>query len=301
MSLGGPVLRQHVVEFIDGTGIKTDGVVDTSDTASPFSWTVPAGVTKLYVTGCGGGSGGGGGRAAIATQRGGGGGGGAGLCVMNLPVDVVPGTQLTISIGSAGLGSAAGAATSAAGSTTISPVVMAVGNVGSTTLTLTGGGPVFTGVANGRAGGNGGQIFGISGGGTVAPTVGVAVVNVVSNYYFARGGAGGGGGSTTGSVAGSDGGDAGSGAFGNWMDKGGVTAAVGGTGGTDGTNSCGGGGAGASSFFGNGGNGGGNASASSQNGTNATGYGAGGGAGGGGGDGGDGTKGYVRFVYWSAD
>ena len=74
MSLGGPVLRQHVVEFIDGTGVKTDGVVDTSDTATPFSWVVPVGVTKLYITGCGGGAGGSGGHDS-ATSAGGGGGG----------------------------------------------------------------------------------------------------------------------------------------------------------------------------------------------------------------------------------
>lgn len=300
MSLGGPVLRQHIVEFIDGTGIKTDGVVDTSDTASPFSWTVPVGVTKLYVTGCGGGSGGGAGRNG-SVNRGGGAGGGAGLCVMNLPVDVVPGSTLTITIGSAGLGATAGTATSNAGSTTIAPVVMAIGNVGATTLTLTGGGSTPAGQNIGRTGSFGGQIFGVGGLGGQVNAAGGSSINAVSSYYMARGGAGSGAGQTTGTLPGTDGGGAGSGAFGNWMDKGGVTAATGGTGGTDGTYSLGGGGAGASSFFGNGGNGGGNAGGTSQNGTNATGYGAGGGGGGGNGNGGDGTKGYIRFVYWSAD
>lgn len=299
MSLGGAVLRQHVVEFIDGVGIKTDGILNTADTATPFSWTVPAGVTRLFVTGCGGGGGGTAGNWDNATTSGGGGGGGAGMGVISWPVDVLPETQLTIAIGSGGTGGLFNsyAASVPGGNTTISPVLTPFGNVASNTFSLIGGGgnPSASG-ANGRTGGLGGQIYTVHGS---ASGFSGSPVYTLFGHLVLGGGSAGGNANATASVAGNNGAS---------MNSGWLTAAMGvtpsgGIGGTTGTRSCGGGGAGAASLFGNGGNGGGNASGTSQAGTNATGYGAGGGAGGGGnnGNGGNGTKGYLRFVYWSTD
>lgn len=302
-------MQQHVVEFIDGIGVKTDGVINESDNATPFNWVVPVGVTKLYITGCGGGAGGSGGHDS-ATSAGGGGGGGSGLCALNVPIDVTPGETLSIAIGSGGTGGTAGqGATSSGGNTTVSPVQPSIFNVNSTTFKLLGGGagavPGSTNL-NGRTGGRPGLLNAVvtQAGGTngSTPTVGTVGGNTTIHRNFtARGGSGGGGANTTGSNPGADGGGSQASVFLNWMHESGVTAPSAGLGGTNGSRSSGGGGVGGNSLFGNGGNGGGNAGGTSQNGTNATGYGAGGGGGGGGGNGGNGTKGYIRFVYWSAD
>lgn len=297
MSLGGAVLRQHVVEFIDGVGIKTDGIVDTADTATPFSWTVPAGVTRLFVTGCGGGGGGSPGNWDNATTAGGGGGGGAGMGIISWPVDVLPETQLTIAIGAGGPGGASNTyGGTKGGNTTISPVLTPFGNVASNTFSLLGGGSAsVANGGNGRTGGLGAQIYTVHGSASGLPG---SPVYTLQGHLVLGGGSAGGNANATGSVAGSNGASMNPG----WLTVASGITPSGGTGGTTGTKSCGGGGAGAASLFGNGGNGGGNASGTSQSGTNATGYGAGGGAGGGNnGPGGNGTKGYLRFVYWSTD
>jgi len=62
----------------------------------------------ISVTGCGAGGGGAGGH--TADPGGGGGGGGGAVCVVRQPIVVVPGTALTITIGTAGVGAAAGSA-----------------------------------------------------------------------------------------------------------------------------------------------------------------------------------------------
>lgn len=67
-------------------------------TAGTFSWTVPAGVTKLYVEAWGGGGGGG---YANSTRHGGGGGAGGGAIKL---WSVTPGDSVTIVVGSAGQG-----------------------------------------------------------------------------------------------------------------------------------------------------------------------------------------------------
>lgn len=76
---GGKVMRSKVYEA-NGTFV------------------VPAGVTEVYLTGCGGGGGGGG---AIGTGAGGGGGGAS--FVSDYPVSVIPNNTVNITIGNRGL------------------------------------------------------------------------------------------------------------------------------------------------------------------------------------------------------
>ncbi|WP_242487877.1 glycine-rich domain-containing protein [Pseudomonas sp. TH31] len=85
------------------------------------SFTVPVGVTKIWLSGCAGGGGGGacpGGTSAIAS---GGGGGGAGQPVIKLQVTVTPGQVVPIVIGAAGNGASAGVAATAGGNTLVGP------------------------------------------------------------------------------------------------------------------------------------------------------------------------------------
>ena len=80
------------------------------------TFTVPAGVTSITVSGVGGGGGGGGGRAttfegssgAFRIFAQGGGAGGAGAQVLNQPMSVTPGQQIAITIGNGGAGGAGG-------------------------------------------------------------------------------------------------------------------------------------------------------------------------------------------------
>jgi hypothetical protein len=124
------------------------------------SFVVPAGVTTLYVSGCGGGGGGGGagsnntGGAASA----GGGGGGAGQPALRTPVAVTPGQVLPITVGAAG----AGAPGAAQGVATTSAQIGGNGGVSSvgSLLTLAGGG----GGGGGTQGAASGAIAGAVGG-----------------------------------------------------------------------------------------------------------------------------------------
>ncbi|EED65666.1 hypothetical protein SR914_11870 [Comamonas testosteroni] len=109
------------------------------------SFTVPAGVTKIFITAIGGGGGGGGGKSGNlgnVEYQGGGGGGGGGACVNRNPYNVTPGQVLTIVVGAGGVGA------------TASPTSSDRGNVGqpggNTTVTGTG----ISIVAGGGAGGS---------------------------------------------------------------------------------------------------------------------------------------------------
>ena len=101
------------------------------------SFVVPAGVKKLFVSGCGGGGGGGGGAADASFHGGGGGGGGAGF-MFRRAYAVTPGQTLSIVIGAGGNGGAGGSGNSngsngaTGGTTTISEfgVVLGGGNAG---------------------------------------------------------------------------------------------------------------------------------------------------------------------------
>jgi len=118
---------------------------------SSGTWTCPTGVTKVWISGCGGGAGGGGAAGYDSNNAGGtggGSGGGAGNSVVCTPIDVVPGTAYAITIGGGGSGGISGAVASAGGA----------GNAGGTTafgslLSLAGGVAGAPGnVANGAGG-----------------------------------------------------------------------------------------------------------------------------------------------------
>jgi len=296
MALGGPVVRQHYVEFIVGTGVKLDGVVDAASTSGPWTWVVPKDVSQIFVTGVGAGGGGGSSTAASPSARGGGG-GGSGFGVIFLKCAVAPGRSLTVTVG------AKGAAATAGGASTITNLVSSPFD-NPTTLDLKGG----AGGTSGTAAGGGGGVSGYTlsgGGGVVAnaatPSVGGSpTFNYISNrsqaWGFGCGGGGAGSASTTGSTAGANGGAP---PAASWNYSMLANLVTGGTGDSSGgTVSRSGGGAGGSSIIGYGGNGG----AGGANGSSATGYGAGGGgAGGNGATGGSGSDGYIGIFYWSAD
>jgi hypothetical protein len=109
------------------------------------TYTVPAGVTQIWVSGVGGGGGGGGGNqlASGGSQGAGGGGGYAGSSTLKTPLSVTPGQSLTITIGAggaagagtsslanAGNGSAGGATTIVSGSSTLINLPGGVGGSG---------------------------------------------------------------------------------------------------------------------------------------------------------------------------
>lgn len=316
MSLGGSVPKQHVVEFIRGTGVKTDGVTNAASTNGPWTWVVPLGVTELFVDACGAGGGGGGGTA-TGTSLGGGGGASSGIQFSRIRVSAVPGASLTVTVGAGGAGGAATnsvyAYASNGGNTLIegliSPVFLfGVSSVSvSTELRLNGG---LGGGANEAAAGYGGEArswypFASNSGSAGAPAATApdgaknaqfGTMTAGSGSVHAAGGGGGGGASTSGSTNGGSGGDH-SDSGGYLFAVNGVYGSGGGSGNNTGTQSRGGGGAGGISIFANypkGGNGGSAA-------TTPSGYGAGGGGGGGGAAGANGCDGYVRLTYWAAD
>lgn len=149
----------------DGTNINQS----TFNTAARFiangSFTVPTGVSTIYISGCAGGGGGGGGSDNSTGQSslvggGGGGGGGAGQFLYREPFSVTSGQVIAITIGSAGAAGAAGIGTAGgAGGTGGNTVIGSLS-------TLTGGGggggglrPVANSLPNGGAGAAGGTGF----------------------------------------------------------------------------------------------------------------------------------------------
>lgn len=87
------------------------GVKNIARFTSSGSFTVPAGVTKLWVSGCAGGGGGGFSSDTTANVSGGGGGGGAGQAIIRTPFAVTPGQVIAITIGSGGGSTANGSPT----------------------------------------------------------------------------------------------------------------------------------------------------------------------------------------------
>lgn len=318
MALGGNVLRQHVVEFIRGTGIVTDGVVDATSLNGPWSWQVPDGVAELKLSGTGAGGGGGGGYPTTAQQAGGAG-GGTGAFIHDLNINVVPKQTITITVGAKSIGTGS-ALPSDGGHSTVSnlmPGACAFLGINATSNSITNQNTLYLRGGSGgeqgypTRGGTGGRAaagrhdFGLSYEGTPVNNAatpanpvdnsGGSTINIGLTAMLASVGQHGGAASTTPTTAGSVGG---------WHFTGrnpmfwttttaGFTRP---TGSTTGTESRGAGGYGAFSYFGWGGRGG-NGGA---DGTDATGYGAGGGGGGGGNTtGGNGGDGYIRFTYWS--
>lgn len=186
------------------------------------TFTVPAGKTTVYLTGCAAGGGGGGGAGRSASGSGGGGGGGAGAIAFKIPVSVTPGQVIPVTIGQAGAGGRGGsepddgALGGTGGNTSFGSLLTLVGGTGGRgggTLPPSGGGGGVPGggwgsdgIPSGKAGdgGQGGSgAFGTAGGaGRGRSSTGSAGPSVAAGY--GTGGAGGGGGygsSATGSSA----------------------------------------------------------------------------------------------------
>lgn len=275
------------------------------------SWTVPAGVTKVWLLGCGGGNGGGGGSArclhpgttTASTAAGGGGGGGAGSVPMWIgPFVVTPLGVLSISIGDGGAGGGPGSVTSSNGLN---------GAVGGVTTLFIGGTAACTfgpssSFPTGSAGLGGSGIEFVpcpntNAGSLVTLSAGGLGGNMTFNGRGLQvfGGNGGRGQTNTTPFNGQAGLSGGPSIYGY----------NGGTGGNAIGSGGGGGGGGGAGYGGNGGNGGSGGTAGAgavgQAGQTATGIGAGGGGGGGGaitttgqgGRGGDGGPGMLTIFY----
>lgn len=315
MALGGNVLRQHVVEFIRGTGIVTDGVIDATSLNGPWTWQVPDGVAELTTSFCGAGSSGGAGAyQAGALSAGGGAGGRGGEVVLDHVFYVVPRAILTITLGAGGVGTnSSDGANNTGGRTQISgllPGFLVINN----TATAKGGMDLWhyswlgtaptSSLSAVSTRGQGQSVDGTSGA--------TSTQDVDATIFYAKIYAGNwllssnGGGGFAGGVVGGNGGaciqpyrtlaayykkDAS-----NWSDTSTGTLSSG--------CSCGGGGRGSLSLFSGLAPAGGNGDAIGSS-ANSSSYGAGGGGGGGSGTarraGGNGGDGYVRFTYWSMD
>jgi len=188
------------------SGITTKGVERFT---SNGSFTVPAGVSTIYVSGCAGGGGGGGSMNATSSVSGGSGGGGAGASTVRQAFSVTPGQSISITIGGAGSGGVQGNGT-AGGNTVVGSLVTLPGGgggVGGGAGTNSSGGIGGSGYPNGSHGndvnsgassigtGNGGAgascPFGGGGGAGRSGTNGGLVGNAA--YGFGSGGGGGAG------------------------------------------------------------------------------------------------------------
>lgn len=200
---------------------------------SSGSFTVPDGITKIYVTACAAGGGGGGGCGSAPSQVGWpatGGGGGCGQAVVGQTFAVVPGQVIPITVGGKGLGGAGGPA-NGAGSTGTSGGNTVIGSLLTLTGGLPGGGgtsPTTAGAGNGGggspckgspgsqagAGGQGGTGASsrLGGGGGGGQPIATSVIAGAAGGVGDIGGGGGGGGTTVvSSIAGGAGGNGGDG------------------------------------------------------------------------------------------
>lgn len=180
------------------------------------TFTVPAGITTLYLSGCGGGAGGSGGAGYSSSGSGGGSGGGAAQSAIKTAVTVTPGATYTVTVGGAGAGGASGASQAAGGRGMAGGDTVFAKSDGTVLLTLTGGaagnsgsvsygaggrsngygstdgGDGIPGAAGGGNGGGGGSSpFGTAGGGGRAGDQGGG--NGTASYGYGCGGGGGGG------------------------------------------------------------------------------------------------------------
>jgi hypothetical protein len=171
-------------------------------------FTAPAGITKVYLSGCAGGGGGGG-----ASSLGSGGGGASGMSVIKYPYTVIPTSEYTVTInggGAGGVNDSSGSTggttvfgtltllggnggdygSSAAGGSAFTPnginAVGGTGGIGGKDCVASGAGGNGSGTAGG--GGGGGNPFGIGGAGGNSSTAG----SNGTGYGSGGGGAGGG-------------------------------------------------------------------------------------------------------------
>ncbi|WP_448680591.1 glycine-rich domain-containing protein [Pseudomonas nicosulfuronedens] len=110
---------------------------------SSGSFTVPPGITTVYISGCAGGGGGGFSSPTTSNVSGGGGGGGAGQSIIRVPFAVTPGQVISVTIG------AGGGSGSNGGDTTVGALVTLSGG--------SGGGGGTAGSPGSAAGGLGGS------------------------------------------------------------------------------------------------------------------------------------------------
>lgn len=187
---------------------------------SSGSFTVPAGVTTIYVSGGAGGGGGGGTNTTSASSSGGAGGGGAGQSAIRAPYTVTPGQVLSVTIGAAGSAGAVGGNGGNGGNTVLGSLVTFQGGFGgasgsAASTTNSNGGAGGVGFPGGDFGGDSGSTLGAgsySGGGgasafgapgrRIKGNAGNATGGTVGSGYCAGGsGAGGVNGNTTGTGA----------------------------------------------------------------------------------------------------
>jgi len=223
-----PVLNEELRNLHDGVRNThsipsggTAGQVLVKDTATNYdtSWatintggiqiftssgifTAPAGVTKVYISGCGAGGGGGEGSAAGAAT-GSGGGGASGKCVVNYPYTVVPTTAYTVTLNAGGNGGASDGGDTGnpgvVGGTSVFDALTLAGGLfgtggGAVSVQGIGGGintnvlgmssPGANGVSNTVGGNGGGGLFGVGG---------VGATNSAGTAGAVYGGGGGGG------------------------------------------------------------------------------------------------------------
>jgi hypothetical protein len=185
------------------------------------NFTVPVGVTTIWVSGCAGGGGGGGGSGnsggqSLGVGGGGGGGGGAGQSIIRVPFTVTPGQVIAVTIGAAGAAGAAG------GNTVIGALqTLTGGGAGATggfviSNTIAGGGPGGLGGSGSPSGQNGfdGNLMGSGGDGAATPFGGGGPGGRAGTNGGVPGGAGGGFGAGGGGGGGAYGTTAGNGATG---------------------------------------------------------------------------------------
>lgn len=188
---------------------------------SSGSFTVPAGVTTIYASGCAGGSGGGGTFTTSANNSGGGGGGGYGQSIQRDAYTVTPGQVIAITIGAGGAGGAIGTAGSAGGSTIIGSLITLAGGGGGQPGGAAGatsnggiGGSGYPyggyGTDSSSSAGTGGGGWGASGpfggGGSNGKGIGGTAIAGRDGYGYGSGGGGGGGVTQGVTAAGSTGG-----------------------------------------------------------------------------------------------
>ncbi|MDN7871257.1 hypothetical protein QZM26_17765 [Burkholderia multivorans] len=161
--------------------------------SSSGSFTVPAGVTTIYVTGVGGGGGGGGGGGNGSTgAAGGGGGGGQGQQVIKSPITVAPGQILTITIGSGGASGTAGSNSgSSGGNGGVGGVSSITGSSPTVSLTLQGGQGGLGGIGNTGSGITSSGQGGLSGDGVTGSGSGGYPPVISGGVFPGMGGAGG--------------------------------------------------------------------------------------------------------------
>lgn len=167
------------------------------------TFTVPAGVTAVYVSGIGGGGGAGGKNTSSYST----GGGGSGQYCIRKKFSVTPGQVISVTIGAGGSGGTiSGTSGSSGGATTFGALLTLSGGSGSPGRTDTNTTPGIGGFPNGQTGGyNGASSIGGNGGCSPFGNGGLGVAGDGGSAAANTGGGGGGTGSTASKAGGAGG------------------------------------------------------------------------------------------------